>query len=94
MAPLNYWPTRWLWRCACPPPGSGDIIRVERPRAISADTAIRLGRYFGTTPQFWMNLQSAYDLSVVETEKRRHDRTRCPPARRAMASGSLSTATA
>jgi len=46
----------------------GDIIRSEKPRAVSADTALRLGRYFGTTPQFWMNLQSAYDLSVVEAE--------------------------
>jgi addiction module HigA family antidote len=31
-------------------------------RAISADIALRLARYFGTTPQFWMNLQSNYDL--------------------------------
>jgi addiction module HigA family antidote len=46
----------------------GDIIRDEKPRSVSADTALRLGRYFGTTPQFWMNLQSAYDLSVVEAE--------------------------
>ena len=46
----------------------GDIIRAEKPRAVSADTAIRLARYFGTTPQFWLNLQSAYDLSIVETK--------------------------
>jgi addiction module HigA family antidote len=31
-------------------------------RAISADTALRLARYFGTTPEFWLNLQQAYDL--------------------------------
>jgi len=37
-------------------------------RAVSADTALRLARYFGTTPQFWMNLQSAYDLSRAEAE--------------------------
>jgi len=47
----------------------GDIIRTGKPRAVSADTAIRLARYFGTTPQFWLNLQSAYDLSLVETER-------------------------
>ncbi len=41
----------------------GDILRAEKPRAVSADTAIRLARYFGTTPEFWLNLQSAYDLS-------------------------------
>jgi antitoxin HigA-1 len=31
-------------------------------RSITADTALRLGRYFGTTPDFWMNLQTAYEL--------------------------------
>jgi addiction module HigA family antidote len=35
-------------------------------RAVSADTALRLGRYFGVEPQFWMNLQSQYDLEVAE----------------------------
>ena len=34
-------------------------------RAISPDTAIRLGRYFGTSAQFWINLQSYYDLEVT-----------------------------
>jgi hypothetical protein len=34
----------------------------------SADTAIRLARYFGTTPEFWLNLQSAYELSVAIAE--------------------------
>ena len=37
-------------------------------RAVSADTAIRLGRYFGTDPRFWLNLQTAYDLSKAEIE--------------------------
>jgi len=37
-----------------------DILKGGR--AITADTALRLGRFFSTTPQFWMNLQSAYDL--------------------------------
>lgn len=46
----------------------GDILRADKPRAVTADTAMRLGRYFGTTPQFWLNLQSSYDLSVVEAE--------------------------
>lgn len=35
-------------------------------RRITADTALRLARYFGTTPQFWMGLQSDYDLDVAE----------------------------
>lgn len=39
---------------------------VHERRAITADTAIRLGRYFKTTPRFWLNLQTAYDLEVIE----------------------------
>ncbi len=45
------------------------IIRNEAPRAVTADTALRLSRYFGTSPQFWLNLQQAYDLSLVENER-------------------------
>jgi addiction module HigA family antidote len=46
----------------------GDILRAGNPRAISADTAIRLSRYFGTTPEFWLHLQTAYDLSIAMKE--------------------------
>ena len=42
-------------------------IAHER-RSVSADTALRLARYFGTTPQFWVNLQAAHDLSRAEAE--------------------------
>jgi len=38
---------------------------VNARRSITADTALRLARYFGNTPQFWMNLQAAYDLDVA-----------------------------
>jgi addiction module HigA family antidote len=41
-----------------------EIMRGTRD--VSADTAIRLGRYFGTDPRFWLNLQAAYDLSKAE----------------------------
>src|SRR5437764_12797143 len=37
-------------------------------RGITADTAMRLARYFGSSAQMWMNLQSAYDLEVAERE--------------------------
>jgi antitoxin HigA-1 len=37
---------------------------VLQKRGITADTALRLGRYFGTSEQFWVNLQSEYDLDV------------------------------
>jgi addiction module HigA family antidote len=37
-------------------------------RAITADTALRLGRWFGTGAEFWMNLQASYDLRIAEQE--------------------------
>jgi addiction module HigA family antidote len=39
---------------------------VNGKRSITADTAIRLARYFGTSAQYWMNLQTGYDLQVAE----------------------------
>jgi addiction module HigA family antidote len=45
-------------------PGIYEVVRGER--AISADTAIRLGRYFGLPAQFWLNLQNDYDLRLAE----------------------------
>jgi antitoxin HigA-1 len=41
---------------------------VHGRRAITADSAVRLGRYFKTTPRFWLNLQTAYDLEMIEDE--------------------------
>ena len=50
-------------------------IKVSRPRmneivlgrrAVTTDTALRLARYFGTTPEFWLNLQTRYDLDVAD----------------------------
>jgi addiction module HigA family antidote len=49
---------------AVPAPRINDIVRERR--GISADTALRLARHFGTTPQFWLNLQATYDLRVAE----------------------------
>ena len=55
-------------------------IRVPAPRinaiakgtrAITADTALRLGKYFGTGPEFWINLQTNYDLCVAATESQK-----------------------
>src|SRR5437762_12883457 len=43
-----------------------EIMRGERD--VSADTAIRLGRYFKTDPRFWLNLQAAHDISKAQTE--------------------------
>ena len=41
---------------------------VKGKRAVTADTALRLARYFGTTPDFWVNLQAHYDLEVAQDE--------------------------
>ncbi len=43
-----------------------DIVRGRR--GVTADTALRLGRYFGTDPRFWLNLQTAHDLSKAEAD--------------------------
>ena len=42
---------------------------VKGQRGVSGDTALRLAKYFGTSPEFWMNLQSAYDLSVARRDR-------------------------
>jgi addiction module HigA family antidote len=45
---------------------SGRIVDIlNAKRSISAETALRLGRYFGNDPQFWVNLQAQYDLAVA-----------------------------
>jgi addiction module HigA family antidote len=49
-----------------PAPRINDIIRERR--SITPDTALRLARYFGTTPDFWLNLQTAYDLKLAQKE--------------------------
>jgi antitoxin HigA-1 len=49
------------------PPRIDSIIKGRRK--ITADTAIRLSKFFGTTPGFWMNMQSRYDLEMLMEEK-------------------------
>jgi len=53
-------------RLRVPAPRMNDIV-LER-RGISADTAVRLARFFENTEQFWLNLQAAYEISRVKTE--------------------------
>ena len=50
-------------------PRLNDIVRGRR--AVTVDTALRLGRYFGTTPAFWLNLQTRFDLEVADGTVRR-----------------------
>jgi len=49
-----------------PAPRINDIVREKR--AVTPDTALRLARYFGTTAEFWLNLQTAYDLRRTRRE--------------------------
>jgi addiction module HigA family antidote len=55
-----------------------DILNFRR--AITADTAVRLGRYFGNSPLFWLYLQGQYDIGVVEREKGAEIARRVRPA--------------
>ena len=47
-----------------PAPRMNDVVRQKR--AVSVDTALRLAQYFGSTAQFWMNLQTSYDLKMAQ----------------------------
>jgi addiction module HigA family antidote len=64
LKPMAISPYALAKRLRVPPPRINDIV-LER-RGITADTALRLSRFFGTTEQFWLNLQAAYDIGRVE----------------------------
>ena len=64
MIPMGITQSRLALDIRVPAPRINAIVRGKR--AISADTALRLGQYFKIEPQFWMNLQSNYDLGVAE----------------------------
>lgn len=55
-----------------------DILNGRR--SISADTAVRLGRYFGNRPQFWLDLQSQHDIAKVERQRGKEIARRVQPA--------------
>jgi len=62
LKPLEISQYRLAKGISVPPRRVNEIVLHKR--SISADTALRLGRYFGTSEQFWLNLQSEYDLDV------------------------------
>lgn len=64
-----------------------EIIRERR--GITADTAMRLGVYFGTTPDFWMNMQKAYELGIAKKELLTRIRAEVHPAPRNRQTGEL-----
>ena len=55
-----------------------DILNARR--SITADTAVRLGRYFGNSARFWLDLQSQHDIAVVERDKGEEIARRVRPA--------------
>jgi addiction module HigA family antidote len=61
------------------PSGRITDILNER-RSITADTAVRLARYFGNRPQFWLELQGQYDIAVIERERGKDIAQRVRPA--------------
>ena len=62
LEPLEISQYRLAKDISVPPRRINEIVHGKR--AITADTALRLSRYFGTTERFWMNLQTRYDLEV------------------------------
>jgi antitoxin HigA-1 len=63
---LGVTPTELSRQIAVPPNRISQIIQGKR--AITGDTALRLGHWFKTSPEFWLNLQTAYDLRVAAKE--------------------------
>jgi len=70
LEPLGVTPYRLAKDTGVPPNRMGAICAGER--AITADTALRLARYFGTDAQFWLNLQSHYDLEIAIRKNGNH----------------------
>ncbi len=67
MKPLHLSISRLARDIGVPPNRISSIIRGKR--AITADTALRLGKYFGVSPEIWLDLQSDYDLRVMRNTK-------------------------
>ena len=65
LVPMGISQNRLALDIRVPAPRVNAIVRGKR--AITADTALRLGQYFKMEPQFWLNLQSNYDLGVAES---------------------------
>lgn len=81
LAPLEMSANALAMALHVPAPRINDIVRERR--AITPDTALRLSRYFGTTAQFWLNLQTTYDLKQAETETGKRIQQEVRPMKRA-----------
>lgn len=69
LAPMGLSAHQLAMRTRVPATRVGEILHGRR--AISPDTALRLARFFGTSAEFWLNLQAAYDLSKARLESGR-----------------------
>ncbi len=67
LVPMNISAYRLAKELSIPQTRISEIIRGRR--AITADTAMRLSHFFGTTPEFWLNLQNSYDLEKIKRDK-------------------------
>ena len=63
---LGVTPTEFARQIDVPPNRVSQIIAGKR--AVTGDTALRFGHWFGTEPQFWLNLQSQFDLAIADRE--------------------------
>ena len=68
LIPMNSSQNALARRIKVPPRRVNEIVHGKR--AVTADTALRLARYFGTSPQFWMGLQADHDLEAAEQSAR------------------------
>ena len=66
MAPMNLSANALALALNVSPNRISEIVRERR--SVTGETALRFARYFGTTPDFWMNLQAAHELSKAEAE--------------------------
>ena len=66
LKPMKITPHELATRLHVPAPRINDIVLEKR--GITADTALRLARFFGTTEQFWMNLQASYEVRRARAE--------------------------
>jgi addiction module HigA family antidote len=81
LSPLGLTANRLAIELMVPVTRINDIVRGKR--TVTADTALRLARYFGTTPQFWMYLQSNYELELAQDERGSEITSRIRPHRAA-----------
>ncbi len=78
LVPLNMSANALAKALNVPAPRINDIVRERR--GVSADTAMRLARYFGGDARSWLNLQAAYDLRVAEIENAKRIEREIVPA--------------